>query len=136
LSVLVAGVSVPIVLGLRDQVVPMIVLLVAVIGVGATAIVYVLVRLLQFYYLVIDRNVGIFDSFRLSWDLTRNRVSALLIIYVLQMAIVLAGLLMCLVGVVWAAPLATLLLVVTYLAWIGEAAPAAKPSLETWEEEP
>jgi hypothetical protein len=132
---LVAGISVPVVLMLRDQPLAMIAVLTVVIGLGASLIVYYAVRLAQFYYLIIDRNVGVFDSFGLSWQITRNRVPTLLLIYLVQFAIGMAGLLLCIVGIIWAAPLATLLLAVTYLALIGEATAPAKPAPEIWEEE-
>ncbi len=106
---------------------------VVVTGLVVTELFCLLVRFGQFFYLVIDQNGGVIDSLRLSWQLTKNRVWTLIKIFILQVGIVLAGVLACLVGVIFAVPLAILLQVVSYLILIGNTGTAAKPSLQTWE---
>ncbi len=81
---------------------------------------YISIRLLQFYFVVIDRNAGVIECMRTSWHLTKNQVPNLILVYLLQMAIMLAGLLACCVGVIFATPLATLLLAVTYQSLTGQ----------------
>ncbi len=44
---------------------------------------YLVARLIQFFYLVIDRDAGVFESIRLSWHLTTNRAATIMVIYLL-----------------------------------------------------
>jgi uncharacterized membrane protein len=95
---------------------------------------YLCARIFQFYYLVIDRNAGVLDSIRLSWELTRGRAGTIILVYLLQIALGIAGFLALCVGAIFTLPLSSLLLVVTYLALAGIAKPAPKlPSEENWE---
>jgi hypothetical protein len=97
--------------------------------------IYVSSRLVVYYYLIIDRNAGVFDSLRQSWRLCRNSVFTIVLVFVVQFAIILAGFLALCVGAIFAIPLAGLLLPVTYLALTGTtAAPPGKPEF-IWEED-
>jgi hypothetical protein len=104
----------------------------------AVLILYLSARLTQFFYLIIDRNAGVMDSIRLSWQLTQKRAGTIILIYFLQAAINLAGILAVCVGLIFAIPLSTLLLVVTYLALTGKVKAAERTpysNLGTWDEE-
>jgi len=104
-------------------------------GLGAVFFFYMIARLMQFYYLVIDRNLGVFESIQLSWHLTRGRAATIFLVYILQMCVGLAGLLACCVGVIFAAPLSSLMSVVTYLALSEPARPVDKTPPIVWVEE-
>jgi uncharacterized membrane protein len=112
---------------------------VVVIGCAAFAVLalYQLARLAQFYYLVIDQNCGVFDSIRLSWQWTQNRAGIIVVIYLLQLVLVIAGFLALCVGLIFTMPLSSLLLVVTYLALAGAQKPVApsSPFEQFWPEE-
>jgi hypothetical protein len=112
--------------------------LVFVLGCAALAVfvLYLIARLLQLYYIVIDRNAGVLDSIGLSWQLTRGRAGHIVVIYLLQIVLIIAGLLALCVGLVFTLPLSNLLLVVTYLA-LGEAQEPRKDQLfeQSWEED-
>jgi uncharacterized membrane protein len=95
---------------------------------------YLVARLLQFYFLVIDRNFGILDSIRGSWQLTQGRAATIILVYGVQICVVLGGFLACCVGLVVALPVSSVMSVVTYLA-LAEPPKAAPPSI-TWIEEP
>jgi membrane-anchored glycerophosphoryl diester phosphodiesterase (GDPDase) len=94
---------------------------------------YISTRLLQFYFVVIDRNAGVIESLRTSWSLTRNHVANLILVYLLQTAIILAGFLAFCVGLVFALPLSSLLLAVTYQALTGQTPVAEVRFLDTWD---
>jgi hypothetical protein len=92
------------------------VLLFLVVSIPIGVVVVVLtVRLCMYYYMVIDRDAGVFESFRQSWRCTQNQASTITLVYCLQLAIWLAGLLALCVGLVFAIPLGNLLVPVTYL---------------------
>jgi uncharacterized membrane protein len=89
----------------------------------------------MYYYLVIDRNLGAIEALRQSWRLCRDRVGTIILVFFLQMAIGIAGLLALCVGLIFALPLAGLTLPVTYLALTGtKSTPAEKPE-SFWEDE-
>jgi hypothetical protein len=110
-------------------------LIVIVVGVLAAIAVYISVRLMQFYFVVIDLNTGVIESLRTSWYLTKGRVPTLILVYLLQTSIVLAGLLACIVGLIFAVPLASLLLAVTYQALAGQTPGAELQFLDSWDED-
>ena len=105
-------------------------------GLGAVLLLYLSARLMQFYYLVIDRNVGVLESIQWSWQLTRDRVSTIILVYLVQICVFIAGLLACCVGLIFAMPLYGLISVVTYLALTEPARAADKTPPVAWEEEP
>jgi hypothetical protein len=78
-------------------------------------VVLLTVRLCMYYYMVIDRDAGVFESFRRSWDCTRNQGSTITLVFCVQLAILLAGFLAFCVGLIFAIPLGNLLVPVTYL---------------------
>jgi hypothetical protein len=95
---------------------------------------YIGIRLLQFYFVVIDQNAGVIECMRTSWHLTKNQVPTLILVYLLQMTIMLAGLLACCVGLIFATPLATLLLAVTYQSLTGQWVPEVR-FVDSWQQD-
>jgi hypothetical protein len=81
----------------------------------------VALRMSQFHYLIIDRDAGVLDSFRLSSQVTRDKAGVVFVIFLLTAAINLGGFLACFVGLFFTLPFTLLLLVVTYLALTGQA---------------
>ena len=96
-------------------------ILVLVIGIAVSSAitVYLMLRLALFYYLIIDREAGVFDSLQESSRLTSNRTGTLILVYLLTIVITLAGLLALCVGIIFAAPLTSLMVPVTYVAITG-----------------
>jgi len=104
------------------------------VPIGLVIVIYLYARLFPFFYLIIDRNAGAIDSIRMSWQLTEKRAGTIILLYFIQMAIYIAGFLALCVGLIFAIPLMTMIVVVTYLALTGKAKAPAR-TLTTWEEE-
>jgi hypothetical protein len=106
--------------------------LLALVGVA-----YLMARLGQFYFLVVDRKAQIVESVRHSWAMTRNRIWTIVLLYISQVGVVIAGYLACCVGIIFAVPFCVLLQVVTYLALTGSEVetPPEKPVADAWEED-
>ncbi len=92
-------------------------------------------RVSMYYYLVIDRDAGVLDSVLQSWRLCRNQVGTITLVYFVQFAVLLAGVLAFCVGLVFALPLISLLEAVTYLALTGGATAGEKKPRFAWEED-
>jgi hypothetical protein len=88
--------------------------LLAVVGLAYAAFFAVRVRLGQFPFLIIDRGADVQESLLGSMELTRGRVATVFLIYLAQVAIDLAGLLLCCVGPFITMPLNGLISAVTY----------------------
>jgi hypothetical protein len=101
------------------------------------ALAFVMARLGQFFYLIVDRNAGVIEAFRHSWAMTTDRVLTTILLYIAQLLIVFAGYVACVVGLIFAVPFCLLLQVVTYLSLSGCEAEAAgeKPAPLVWEPE-
>jgi hypothetical protein len=97
-------------------------------------IVYVTSRLTLFYYVIVDQNTGVFDAFRETWKLSGGAVGTIVLVLFVQLAILLAGFLAFCVGLVFAYPLAMMLMPVTYLALIGTK-PGQPPPPDYYSEE-
>jgi hypothetical protein len=108
-------------------------LTVVVIGLLGAIAVYLSVRLSQYPFVVIDRNAGVFQALRTSWYLTKNKVPTIILVYLLWFTIILAGLLALCVGLIFAAPLASLLLAVTYQALTGQSSAPELQFLDSWD---
>jgi hypothetical protein len=89
-------------------------------------ITFLVLRLSQFTYLIIDRNLGALDSLRGSYKITQGHVWQLLGLYLLIQLINMVGLVACLVGAIFTLPYTMLLVVVAYLSLVGS--PAAGPN--------
>ncbi len=77
--------------------------------------VYVMLVLSQFYYLILDRNVGVIDSLKMSKELTEGNKLTLLCISLLSALIMLAALIPCGLGLLVAVPYFTLMQPTIYL---------------------
>jgi hypothetical protein len=98
-------------------------------GIAGVIFIIMAARLSIFYYLVIDRNAGVFESLIESWRMCRNQVATVTLIYAVEFAVVVAGFLALCVGLVFAAPLMILIDAVMYLAILtGATSGATKPS--------
>ena len=78
-------------------------------------------------YLVLDRQVPVFESFGLSKTLMVGNKGTLFFIWLLEAAVYIAGDLPCCVGVFFALPFLRLLNVVVYLALIGDKSVSPPP---------
>ncbi len=97
-------------------------------GLLATIIVVIAsLRLSQFYYLIIDRRAGALDSFQRSIEITRGNALQLFLLGFLSMLLVFAGVLACLVGAFFTAPLVYVVFAVAYLTMSGQ--PVADPAV-------
>ncbi len=104
-------------------------------GLAGLVFIYLAARVSMYSYLVVDRGAGVFDSLQGSWRLCRTQVGTIILMYSVQSAIFLAGLLALCVGLIFAFPLLTLIETVTYLALVsGATSRGAKPSF-SWDEE-
>jgi uncharacterized membrane protein len=104
---------------------------------GIAGVIFILMaaRLSIFYYLVIDRNAGVFESLIESWRMCRNQVATVTLVYAVEFAVVVAGILALCVGLVFAAPLMILIDTVMYLAILtGASSGATKPRFSIDEE--
>ncbi|HUT93141.1 MAG TPA: DUF975 family protein [Thermoguttaceae bacterium] len=82
----------------------------------------------QFYYLIIDRDVGILESLSLSRQITAGNKLTLFVIWVLMGLLNLAGALACLVGLLFTVPFTALLNLIVYLAMTGQPTAGQRPS--------
>jgi hypothetical protein len=105
------------ILGLRTPLVTS-ALVAAIVPAGAASTLLA-TRLSQFPYLIVDREVGVVDSLRSSWSLTRSRATTLLLVFALWLLINLGGVLAGLMGCLLTSPFASLMLAVTYLTLSG-----------------
>lgn len=83
-------------------------------------IVYVQLSLSQFYYLILDRDAGVFDSFKMSQELTRGNKLTLFGIGLLCFALTVLAVLPCGLGMLVAWPYFALMWSVIYLAITGQ----------------
>ncbi len=102
-----------------------IVAVVALFAFYAVLMIILSLRLSFYSYLIVDRNLGAFDSLRGSYQITRGHAWQILGLFLLAFLINVAGLIACLVGLVFTMPYTMLLLVVAYLSLSGS--PAADP---------
>lgn len=92
---------------------------------GVIAYIYIFTRLSQFYYLLIDREVGIIESLKLSSQLMKGREIQFLGLTLMLGLLNFAGALAFLVGLLITVPLSLLCLAVYYLGITGQ--PVADP---------
>ncbi len=112
-----------------------VVLFLVVGSIAAVVFIIVSTRLSMFFYIIIDQNAGVIESLTRSWRLTSGQIGTIIFIYCVQLVIGLAGLLALCVGLIFAAPLANMLLPATYLALTGTLhRPREKPEF-VWEDD-
>jgi uncharacterized membrane protein len=73
----------------------------------------------QHLYLIVDKKVGVIDSFNESWRLTKGKLMPIALIYVIEFFISVIGVCACGVGTLIAAPLVALISAVMYVALTG-----------------
>lgn len=76
--------------------------------------VYVALRYGQYMVAIVDRDMGIMESLSYSSSITTNNRLNLLLLYLLAIAIVIAGMLACGVGLIFAGPVVWLMYLVAY----------------------
>jgi hypothetical protein len=81
---------------------------------------YIGLRLGQFRYLIIHRDLGSVEALQVSYEITRGNVLMLLVVWLLIFMINLAGVLACCVGIVFALPYTEFLKVIVYLSLTGQ----------------
>jgi hypothetical protein len=114
----------------QSAVATVLVFLVVSVPVGLV-VVFLTVRLCMYYYMVIDNDAAVFESFRQSWHCTQYQASTITLVFCVQLAILLAGILSLCVGLIFAIPLSNLLVPVAYLLLTGSGAPRGKrPEVE------
>jgi len=84
-------------------------------------VVYVIIgtRLWFFDYYIMDQDTGVWESFSLSWMVTRGHVFDLLVLFLLSFFIFVAGIIACCVGVLYTAPVAALAVAYAYRKFSG-----------------
>ena len=97
--------------------------------------VFLITRLSLYYYLVIDRDAGVFESLLESWRLSKNQVGTITLVYCVEFAVLLAGILAVCVGVVFAGPLINLIDTVLYLAIITATRSGVVKPRFAWDED-
>ncbi|MCX6867921.1 MAG: DUF4339 domain-containing protein [Verrucomicrobia bacterium] len=76
--------------------------------------IYVALRYGQYMIAIVDRDMGIMESLSYSSSITTNNRLKLFLLYLLSMAIVIAGMLACFVGLIFAGPVVWLMYLVAY----------------------
>jgi uncharacterized membrane protein len=79
-------------------------------------------RLSQFLYLIIDRDVGALDALQISFRITRGHVGMLSVLTILAGLINFCGMIPCGIGLLFTMPYILLLMTVAYLALSGQTA--------------
>jgi hypothetical protein len=83
--------------------------------IAVPGLIIVALRLAQFPFVLVDRDCGVMDSLRGSWELTRGRVVQLFFLGIVVALIAMSGVLACGVGLLFTGPLGTLLTGCTYV---------------------
>ena len=73
-----------------------------------------------FYYLIVDRNVGVFDSFGLARECTAGNRATMVLIWLLSLVLILASLIPCGLGLLVSIPYFALMYPVIYLVMTGQ----------------
>jgi len=82
--------------------------------------VIVIFRFWPAYYSVVDRHVPVMKSFGLAYEITRGNSLNSFLLWICRVAIGFIGLLVCLVGIVFAQPLVLLMVGAGYLMMSGQ----------------
>ena len=73
-----------------------------------------------FYYLIVDGKTGVFDSFTVASQITKGNWGTAFLLALSSFAIMIVGLLALCIGVIFAAPLVTMIWIVAYLMMSGQ----------------
>jgi hypothetical protein len=90
---------------------------------GIVAVIAILVlwlRLSQFKYLIVNRDAGVVNSLLTSFEITKGYTGTVLAVWVLAAIIGFSGVIGCGVGLLFTAPIGSLMLIVLYLALAGQ----------------
>jgi hypothetical protein len=88
--------------------------------IGLVAWIVISVRLYQYTYLIIDRDAGVMESLRGSWELTRGHTLELIGLMIIAGLIAMSGVFACFVGIIFTIPLSMLIYACIYVALNGE----------------
>jgi uncharacterized membrane protein len=83
--------------------------------------IYILLTFMQYYYLIIDHNLGPVDSLAASREITRGNKLPMVAIFLVGFVLNLVGFLACCIGVLFTAPFVILSVTMTYLVMSGGA---------------
>ncbi len=104
----------------------------AAMNIGAVGIVISMVPLIYLGFamfatqlLIIDRDMGIIDSIKQSWQVTQGNKLSLFLLGLVSVGIIILGVLALVVGIIFAIPLVVIIYTVAYLAMTGQ--PIASP---------
>ncbi len=94
--------------------------------------IYLALRYGQFMAAIVDRDMGVMDAFSYSSSLTMNNKLQLFVLWLLSMLVILAGMLACGVGLIFASPVVWLATLVAYR-WMqyGHRAAMDQPGTQT-----
>lgn len=88
------------------------------VGIGFVLLVipgiYLGLRLVHFQTAIVDRGLGPIEALKYSWELTSGNALQLFLLYIVMMVVLLAGLIALGFGLLFAAPLAFIMLVLSY----------------------
>ena len=78
-----------------------------------------------FYYLIIDRKAGVLESFSVAYRITHDNWASAFVLWVMSIGISILGCLALCVGLLFAAPLVSMMFAVAYLMMSGQLMPYA-----------
>jgi len=73
-----------------------------------------------FYFLIVDEKTGVFDSFSTAQEVTRGNIGTTFLLWLTGLGIIILGLLALCIGVIFAAPLVTMIWATAYLMMSGQ----------------
>ncbi len=82
--------------------------------------IFLMLMLWPFYWIILDRNVGVFDSFQLAMRFTEGNKATVFLIAIASFALILVSAIPCGIGLLFTAPFFTLMWSVMYLAMTGQ----------------
>lgn len=82
--------------------------------------IFLMLMLWPFYWLILDRNVGVFDSFQLAMRITEGNKATVFLIAIVAMAMIFVTAIPCFLGWLFTFPFLGLLWAVMYLAMTGQ----------------
>ena len=90
--------------------------------------VFVALAFWPFMYVIVDRDVGVIESFRRSRELTSGNYLAILVLALAAFGINMLGSMACYIGLIFTTPFANLLFAVAYCMMTGQITPRARPA--------
>ena len=93
------------------------------------ALIWYSIKMSLYAYLIVDRDAGMIDSIRLSFELTKGNELLIFLVGLVSIPIGMVGFLACIVGIVFTIPFTMLLFAMTYVAIVGRTG-LVKPDIE------